>query len=548
MNNLRTLSLALVITIGSGLAAQAQVNGETTLLEAGRESGGGSFAIINGKKRLSDPYYKAPGHVISFQEFHPDVRNYVFQAVDFLMALGLEYPKFYEDTIAGIKAVYIMVPDSDIKDVNCAKYLPPLTINPTGHEQFGCTPPGAGPTYLFESKLVGAEVEEIGMGIMHERLWMLKEKVDQRFIAMFTTILGKLLQRREAQVLRGDRTPLSDQDLRDIDRLQIAAFQLGFSNRSFQSYAVSSCFHQLLQPLSANIHRNGGGLKIPNYFCKDGQTRSDGPSEISADAFIGLGSRIQGRSWIDGRAVIVNSAVEQSTVKEDSEIFSSGVYLSSIRQSKIRSSYVARSQLERSTLEDSVVSGMKMVADSRMRSSNVVSRWWNDGPKTIQFADLNKAKIAGFALLGTKEKPIVIEHSQFNWRSSRSLLLQPGFRAIRTTFSNEGVVDPGGSVGTGDGGPKLTMGEDVQLEDVQVHGLWLLDVWFAAGAKVRNLSIRNVRNDEGVFGLSKPSLSIEPASSQGLDFGGGSCTTKQSSMVLREVEDLPRQCVPVGAR
>lgn len=468
----------------------------------GREAGGGSMVTIDGSSEvlISDPFYKAIGEEQTFNDFDPQVRAYMSEAEKLLNNLGISNKEFWDVTVRGSSAVYIFVSKGDEKDVPCDKYLPALTRDVDEHFQFGCHGKG-NISYLFEGFKRAKSVRQQVLGLIHERLWVNNPNVDQRFIAKFVTILGELLQLKDDQLYRNNRTALTDKQIRRFDELQRAAEQLGFNTRSYIEGNLLS-YGQLLYPLSRNIYRQGGGAFIGAQCTSDDSCKYKTNLSIDNSSFIGIGS------LLSEKTVIQNSVIVGSIIFPNSKIVQSTILDSQVSVMQIENSKIANSIL-RGVIQSNGQTIFKnvLITDSQIQNTSVLGT--PDAITTIANSKLignldNYSKIA---------ENVQIENSNFNTWHDLNLSPNYGFNF----HVQSGAI----------------------LTHVLISTEVSTDAVITANTKVANLKFNNLRRRQG--GIFDSKILIDSAQRE-LNFNGLNCNLDKRTVEIRTESDLTPLC------
>ncbi|MGE0762610.1 MAG: hypothetical protein AB7N80_04975 [Bdellovibrionales bacterium] len=465
----------------------------------GREAGGGTYVVIDGNVVLADPFYKAVGREHRFDAFAPEIQDYITSAEKLLERLAITNPSFWNDTVRGSKAIYIRVPAGEENRVVCVKYLPELTRDVEGHFQYGCKGKG-NITYLFASFEQSRSLREQGKAIIHERLWVANPDVDQRFIAKFVTVLGKLMKRREDQIFRNNRASLTDAEIAEYDQLQMAAEQLGFETRKPLLPIGMSWKNVLAYPLSKSVVRNGGGLATFYYSVATGKYLP--VTKVDATSFVGVGSVLGDQAELQN-SVVLSSVLFAKTRLQNSVAVSSLISAAQINQSEIRDS-----ELQQATAYPSVT--------------------------TINYAMVTKSSIDTMSLLGSADAPVEINSSTAygNYTiSSVAAGAKLNNSVLRARYNRDSLRS--------DTGFNIQIQTGAILDNVRIATEFDTDMIVTAGTQVQNLNMVNRRTRGG--GIFNSKLEFNSPSGP-MNFGGLNCTLNERVLRLNSTADLNGRC------
>lgn len=217
--------LTILITLSYSLSLHAAL---------GRESGGGSFVVVDGKVTIADPYFaeQPTSNInkitrITFKDFPKEIRDYLNQTNRLFSHLKLKnFNNFFYKIVSSEEQRYFLVPKDRETNVPCERYLPILNRPVDNHFQFGCT--FGDDTYIFIDKWTKAPIEEQALALLHERIWAWAPNTDQQNIAEFVTWTQVLVQRYVDQVLKGDRSLMPSEEVTGVSIFLNAAKNLNF--------------------------------------------------------------------------------------------------------------------------------------------------------------------------------------------------------------------------------------------------------------------------------------------------------------------------------
>ncbi|MGZ3748911.1 MAG: hypothetical protein ACXVCD_16375, partial [Pseudobdellovibrionaceae bacterium] len=347
----------------------------------GRESGGGSYALIDGRIVISDPYYAGvPASKIdkitpaSFHDLPKEVRDYVSQIERFLLKYAISFrvdrlpdsdplAKFFNEVVRTEAQEYFLVPASRENNVPCEHYLPKLNREVDDHFQYGCT--FATHTYLFVDKWRQASIENQAYAIIHERMWAANPQADQRDIATFVGWTQKFETRYVQQIQFNDRSLLSEKEMEGYSEWFQAAQKLGLG------FFLKDTEFSVLP---------GGGL-----------IRNTCPGRIQVlNSFVGVGTLLS-VSRCKARLSIENSVILASFLKDD--------YFSEEKTYIVNNSTIIDSDLERN-----------FIKDSKLFATNVENSVLTHS--TVSHSDLDKTTSIQSEIVNSKTRDAQIHSSQ----------------------------------------------------------------------------------------------------------------------------------------
>lgn len=335
----------------------------------GRESGGGSYALIDGRAVISDPYYAGvPVSKIekitpaSFHDLPKEVQAYVSQIERFLNKYYHSFRgettlrKFFDGIVRTETQEYFLVPATRENNVPCEHYLPKLNREVDDHFQYGCT--FGNQTYLFVDKWRQASIENQAYAIIHERLWAANPQADQRDIATFVGWTQKFETRYIQQIQFNDRSLLSEKEMQGYSEWFQASKKIGFGILIYNLRVLP-----------------GGGVIL-----------SSCPEKVQvSNSFVGVGTRV----YVNCETVlsIQNSVIlgshitygmfahEKSYVISNSTIIDGNLNINNIRESKIFASdidesFLANSNVKQSKLNETTSMNSEII-DSKIRYARV---------------------------------------------------------------------------------------------------------------------------------------------------------------------------------
>jgi hypothetical protein len=502
------LTAAVMVTISTSLSASAQVRSPSSGIAAkdgagtGNGGGGGSYVVVDGQWFLSDAFYDDVGEDHSYNELPEPLRKYLDRAEFLLKTYGINGPNFWDNYVRGANVVYTFLSKDEFDRVPCNKYLPPINPGADEHVQMGCTVGNT--TYLIASDFKAATLLEQAKTIIHERLWALNSNPNQqRYIARLTTALGQLLKKQDDQLFRNDRSPLTRDELKTFDRLELAARQFGFEvgvNRTVSG--ASDERFMLKSPLSAQIVR-GGGIKFSD-------------EQVDDQSFIGVGTILYGGA---------------QTVIERSTLIGADVWSAEISDSTLIASEVIRARIRNSAIDHSLVLGLSDFGFSEFFYHE--TPYFSKSVASIQYATISNSKIYSTDIAGSAQKPVVIKES-FLHPLNQLATIAAGVRIESSVFNN------------GEWGPisKYTfkVGSDAEIKSVIYNPKWTdsehHNVEFAPGVKIKNVTLKP-NFEGGYFRKSTAWIRFEGDS---LDFDKKSCEFTVYELQVKKAEDLLKLC------
>ncbi len=300
----------------------------TAVADKGKEHGGGSFIEIDGETQLSDAYYNSPGVEFKFQAFPEEIKTYMETVKHLMLRLGIDTGSFFEEKVYGLKAEYVLVNE---EDADCPKYVTELTQDFTTHYQFGCTVGGL--TYLFKEKFENAPIRVQAQAILHERLWAQNGNVAKRYIGRFTTIINRLLQVRDKQLIHGETPMLSSKEIEFLNKLFDASFQLGFELSSWVADHKSYQYKVSFTKAGGLIEKSRCiGTPMEKAYIGVGSMVSDCPEKMDSTPTNTkiLYSIISGKSHLTASSTIIKSTITGFILGEHVNITDS--YLTGFKQ------------------------------------------------------------------------------------------------------------------------------------------------------------------------------------------------------------------------
>lgn len=482
---------------------KAQDSMPSLRLDGGVNAGGGSFATVDGKTVLSDRFYKKIGKSLTFEKAFPkELRDYIQSTLNILNVYGISADKFYKEMVAATNNIYIFVSKSEFSQIKCDHYLPDLNRPASKHVQYGCT---VGRTsYFVKEDFAADSILELALAVIHERLWAQKPDVDQRFIADFTNSLHDLKSKQDDQIFRGDRQPLTEDEMGLFDDLEMAARQLGFTAP---------------ENLSSNVLQQGGGRKY-------------GSVVIDEKSFVGIGSLLFG--WSGTR---YEKQFGGGTVRlQNATVLGSSVHNSTISNSILVQSKASRLTMDHSEVKESNLEGLEYLM------LGVV----DEKAMNVRFAQIQKSELKSYSTQGTAEQKVVVLNSKLSgtYHCGRGILsckdkyvdsIGANTRIENSKLESSGTIGSNVEVTN-----VIYKAADDKSDSTFGSSFYLPRIEIAMNSVIRNLDY-TYQYKHSDFAFGSPYFEVD---TKGLtvDFAGKVCVSNERKVKLQTTGDLLQHC------